>query len=257
MLYTTLDIEWGGTQKVRIVLPNPNDIGGSGIERVRFSDGSSISFKDLVSRLGNVPDIYHHGVTVQDATQVKSFRENRFLPLVGGRGNDTLSGTGEIRGMQGDDLLGGGSGDDVLYGGPGNDTLSGGGGNDVYKYDGLGRDLVINAGGGTDGIDFSEVGLSIGQLKFHRERNDLVIVVSYGMSPKVRVSEHFSGGDAAISFISVQGEEGAVKNYTANQLAELLHPLPPLRDVEDILPRNDEEALRAMKEIIEFYELNV
>ncbi|WP_323150926.1 calcium-binding protein [Pseudomonas glycinae] len=257
MLYTTLDIEWGGTQKVRIVLPNPNDIGGSGIERVRFSDGSSISFKDLVSRLGIAPDTYHHGITVQDAAQVKSFRENRFLPLVGGRGNDTLRGAGEIRGMQGDDLLGGGSGDDVLYGGPGNDTLSGGGGNDVYKYDGLGRDLVVNAGGGTDGIDFSEVGLSIDQLKFHRERDDLVIVVSYGMSPKIRVSEHFSGGDAAISFISVQGEVGAVKNYTANQLAELLHPLPPLRDVEDILSRNDEEALRAMKEIIAFYELNV
>ncbi|WP_085655517.1 MULTISPECIES: calcium-binding protein [unclassified Pseudomonas] len=257
MLYTTLDIEWGGTQKVRIVLPNPNDIGGSGIERVRFSDGSSISFKDLVSRLGIAPDTYHHGITVQDAAQVKSFRENRFLPLVGGRGNDTLRGAGEIRGMQGDDLLGGGSGDDVLYGGPGNDTLSGGGGNDVYKYDGLGRDLVVNAGGGTDGIDFSEVGLSIGQLKFHRERNDLVIVVSYGMSPKIRVSEHFSGGGAAISFISVHGEEGTVKNYTANQLAELLHPLPPLRDVEDILPKNDEEALRAMKEIIAFYELNV
>lgn len=257
MLYTTLDIEWGGTQKVRIVLPNPDDIGGSGIERVRFSDGSSISFKDLVSRLGIAPDTYHHGINVQDATQVKSFRDNRFLPLVGGRGNDTLRGAGEIRGMQGDDLLCGGSGDDVLYGGQGNDTLSGGGGNDVYKYDGLGRDLVVNAGGGTDGIDFSEVGLSIDHLKFHREQDDLVIVVSYGMSPKIRVSEHFSGGDAAISFISVQGEEGAVENYTANQLAELLHPLPPLRDVEDILPRNDEEALRAMKEIIAFYELNV
>lgn len=257
MLYTTLDIEWGGTQKVRIVLPNPNDLSGSGIERVRFADGSSINFKDVVSRLGIAPDTYHHGITVQYATQVKSFRDNRFLPLVGGRGNDTLSGAGEIRGMQGDDLLGGGSGDDVLYGGPGNDTLSGGGGNDVYKYDGLGRDLVVNAGGGTDGIDFSEVGLSIDQLKFHRERDDLVIVVSYGMSPKIRVSEHFSGDDAAISFISVQGEEGAVKSYTANQLAELLHPLPPLRDVEDILPRNDEEALRAMKEIIAFYELNV
>ncbi|UQS15390.1 calcium-binding protein [Pseudomonas sp. HS6] len=257
MLYTTLNITWGGSQTVRIVLPNPNDLSGSGIERVRFSDGSNISLKDLVSRLGNAPDTYQHGITVQGAAQVKSFRDNLFLPLVGGRGNDTLNGAGEIKGMQGDDLLGGGSGDDVIYGGPGNDTLSGGGGNDVYKYDGLGRDLVVNAGGGTDGIDFSEVGLSIDQLKFHRERDDLVIVVSYGMSPKIRVSEHFSGGDAAISFIRVQGEEGAVKNYTANQLAELLHPLPPLRDVEGLLSRNDEESLQAMKEIIEFYELNV
>jgi len=223
---------------------------------VRFSDGSSISFKDLVSRSGIAPDTYHHGITVQDAAQVKSFRDNHFLPLVGGRGNDTLRGAGEIRGMQGDDLLCGSSGDDVLYGGAGNDTLSGGAGNDVYKYDGLGRDLVINAGGGTDGIDFSEVGLSIDQLKFHREQDDLVIVVSYGVSPKIRVSGHFSRGDAAISFISVLGEDGAVQNYTANQFAELLHPLPPLRDVEDILSKNDEESVQAMKEIIEFYQLN-
>lgn len=257
MLYTTLDIGWGGTQKVRIVLPRPNDLSGSGIERVRFSDGSSISFKDLVSRSGIAPDTYHHGITVQGAAQVKSFRDNHFLPLVGGRGNDTLSGAGEIRGMQGDDLLCGSSGDDVLYGGAGNDTLSGGAGNDVYKYDGLGRDLVINAGGGTDGIDFSEVGLSIDQLKFHREQDDLVIVVSYGVSPKIRVSGHFSGGDAALSFISVQGENGAVQDYTANQFAEFLHPLPPLRDVEDILSKNDEESVQAMKEIIEFYQLNV
>ncbi|WP_426205604.1 calcium-binding protein [Pseudomonas sp. TWP3-1] len=257
MLYTTLDMTWGGSQKVRIVMPNSNDLSGSGIELVKFSDGSSISLKDLVSQLGSAPDTYHHGVSVKGAARVKSFRENRFLPLVGGRGNDTLSGAGEIRGMQGDDLLYGSAGDDVLYGGPGNDTLSGGTGNDVYKYDGLGRDLVVNAGGGIDGIDFSEVGLPINQLKFHRERNDLVIVVSYGMSPKIRVSEHFSGGDAAISFIRVLDEGGVAQDITGSQLEEFLHPLPPLRDVEDILPKNDEESLRAMMEIIEFYELNV
>ena len=36
-------------------------------------------------------------------------------------------------------------------------------------------------------------------------------------------------------------------DVTADQLTELLHPLPPLRDVEDILPRDDESAAEALK----------
>ncbi|WP_029977633.1 hypothetical protein [Pseudomonas sp. H1h] len=126
----------------------------------------------------------------------------------------------------------------------------------VVIADGLGRDLIVNAGGGIDGVDFSAFGLSIHQIKFHRERDDLVIVVNYGVSPKIRVSNHFLGGDAAISFIRVTREDKSTQDYSADQFVELLHPLPPLRDVEDILKKNDEEALQATVEIINFYQLN-
>ncbi|WLH37013.1 calcium-binding protein [Pseudomonas sp. FP2196] len=257
MLYSTLDIKWGGSQKVRIVLPNAGDIEGSGIEIIKFADGSSVSLKELFdsSQPGPAPDTYHHGLLVDNAANTKSMRDGHALPLVGSHGNDTLSGAGEIRGMQGNDVLTGSVGDDLLAGGPGHDTLSGGAGNDLYKYDGLGRDVIDNAGGGIDGIDFSEVGLPIEQLRFHRERDDLVIVVSYGMAPKIRVSHHFSGGESAIGFIRVSGEGKTVKDYTSMQIAERLHPLPPLRDVEDILVKENEESQLALAEIIKFYEL--
>jgi len=258
MLYSTLDIKWGKSQQVRIVLPGAGDLGGSGIEFIRFGDGSSVSLKQLLeaSQLGPAPDIYRKGIFISGIASSQSFRERQALPFVGGSHNDSLSGAGEIRGLQGDDLITGSADDDVLVGGAGNDTLSGDAGNDIYQYDGLGRDLIVNADGGIDGVDFSEFGLSIHQLKFHRERDDLVIVVNYGVSPKIRVSRHFLGGDAAINFIRVIEEEKCTQDYSADQIAELLHPLPPLGDAEDILKKNDEEALQAMMEIINFYELN-
>ncbi|WP_406228468.1 calcium-binding protein [Pseudomonas siliginis] len=258
MLHPTLDIQWGGTQKVRIVWPHSGELEGAGIELVKFADGSVASLKQLLesSQLGPAPETFHTGVIVNHPTCSTSLRDGRALPLVGGRGNDTISGAGEIRGMQGDDVLTGSPGDDLLLGGPGNDTLAGGAGNDIYRYDGLGRDVIINNGGGLDGIDFSERMLTIDNLKFHRERDDLVIVVDYGMAPKIRVSSHFAEGENAIGFIRVS-EGTATQDYSATQIAERLHPLPPLRDVEDILIKGDDEAQRAMKEFIEFYGLNV
>ncbi|MBC3208347.1 calcium-binding protein [Pseudomonas sp. SWRI111] len=258
MLYSTLDIKWGGTQKVRIVLPSAGDLEGAGIELIKFADGSSVSLKQLLtsSQLGPAPDTSHSGVVVNNSSRHTSIRDGRALPLVGGRGNDTISGAGEIRGMQGDDLLTGGPGDDLLSGGAGNDTLSGGAGNDIYQYDGLGRDVIINNGGGRDGIDFSERRLTIDNLKFHRERDDLVIVVDYGMAPKIRVASHFSGEKSAIGFIRVS-DGTTIQDYTATQIAERLHPLPPLGDDEDILIKGDDDAQRAMTQIIQFYQLNV
>lgn len=258
MLHPTLDINWGGIQKVRIVLPLNGELEGAGIELLNFADGSVVSLKQLLesSQLGPAPETFHTGVTVNNSTRFTSLRDGRALPIVGGRGNDTISGAGEIRGMEGDDVLTGSPGDDLLLGGPGNDTLTGGAGNDIYRYDGLGRDVIINRGDGLDGIDFSERRLKIDNLKFHRERDDLVIVVDYGMAPKIRVSNHFAAGESAIGFIRVS-EGTATQDYSAMQIAERLHPLPPLRDVEDILIKGDEEAQRAMTEIIQFYELNV
>ena len=257
MLYSTLDITWGTAQQVRIVLPNSSDLNGSGIELLAFSDGSSVKIDQLIanSKFGPAPDTYNHGVLISNAAAAHSFRDNKMLPIVGGRGNDTLSGSGEIRGMQGDDYITGGAGNDVIWGGAGNDTLTGGAGDDLYVYDGLGRDLIVNKSGGTDGIDFTYFDVSIHQLKFHRDENDLVIVVNFGVSPKLRVANHFLGGDAAITFVRVQGQDRMPQDVTADQFTELLHPLPPLRDVEDILPRQDESAAEALAEIIKFYEL--
>lgn len=259
MLYSTLDISWSKDQQVRIVLPNASDLGGSGIEVVKFADGSDISLERLISNgeLGPAPDTYRHGVFIDNAPEFVSLRDDKKLPLVGGQGNDTLSGNGDMRGMQGDDVISGGAEDDILWGGPGNDTLNGGAGNDIYKYEGLGRDLIVNASGGMDGIDFTDFGASIHQLKFHRDNNDLVVVVNYGVAPKIRVANHFLGGDSAISFVRTQGMDRTTQDYTADQLVGLLHPLPPLRDMDDIFLRGEEGVLEATKEIAEFYGLKI
>jgi hypothetical protein len=55
----------------------------------------------------------------------------------------------------------------------------------------------------------------------------------------------------------VQNLDRTPIDYTANQLLELLHPLPPLRDMEDIFLRDDEGVSEALKEISEFYGVQV
>ena len=68
--------------------------------------------------------------------------------LIGGRGNDRLSG------HVGDDTLIGGAGNDSLYGGQGDDILRGGGGNDLL--DGGRGDDRLQGGAGNDALHGGE-----------------------------------------------------------------------------------------------------
>ncbi|WP_219340975.1 calcium-binding protein [Sphaerotilus sulfidivorans] len=83
------------------------NIGGgmSGVQQVRFADGSSWTLDDLKT-------IIFSGTTAND-TITGSFRDDM---LYGGSGNDTLAG------RAGNDWLDGGTGADWLVGGSGNDT---------------------------------------------------------------------------------------------------------------------------------------
>ncbi len=76
--------------------------------------------------------------------------------LIGGSGNDQLSGDSQanyLAGGAGDDILQGGAGDDVLVGGLGDDVLSGGEGDDVLVGD-PGSDQLLG-GDGFDTVDYS------------------------------------------------------------------------------------------------------
>ena len=87
------------------------------------------------------------------------------MTIIGGRGDDTLSGGGGrtmLYGGRGDDELNGGSGRDTLIGGDGSDTLSGGRRNDVYVWAGPTGDEVDTvleyARRGADTFDFGASG---------------------------------------------------------------------------------------------------
>jgi Ca2+-binding RTX toxin-like protein len=123
---TTLDIAWGTEQMIRVVMPFAHDPGGTGIERVKLADGSTLALAQLIDQagLGAVPDAYSTDqFLVRDA-------DTSGMALVGGTGNDTLLGGGSLYGGMGNDSLMGSDDQDWLVGGKGADTLRGGAGND-------------------------------------------------------------------------------------------------------------------------------
>lgn len=168
--------------------------------------------------------------------------------LAGGQGPDLLRGLGgndTLFGMGGDDQLEGGDGDDFLVGGDGspsgsgNDRLVGGDGNDIldagdgadlltggagddhyyYRANG-GVDVIDNSGGGFDGAFF--IGIERARLSFHREGDDLLMLVDGDLAQQLRVTRHFLGGDFAIDFVQPDGGS----YLTTAQIAGLLTALP-------------------------------
>ncbi|QDQ26991.1 hypothetical protein FNU76_11800 [Chitinimonas arctica] len=123
--------------------------------------------------------------------------------LFGMEGNDMLqAGDGDdyLDGGAGNDSLEGGANDDQLSGGEGDDQLQAGAGNDKYVFTGnWGKDVIDNAGGGSDWLFFSE--LEKAQLSFKQEGQDLLIGVVGDANRTVRVLNHFSGGAAAIAYV--------------------------------------------------------
>lgn len=147
--------------------------------------------------------------------------------IEGGDGDDYLSGgNGQLQGS-GSDLLIGDAGNDILAGEDGNDTLIGGAGDDDYYYRANGGvDIIDNSGGGFDGVFFLDVPHS--RLSFHRDGDDLVVLVDGDLGQQVRVTNHFLGGDHSIDYVQPNGG-----NYlTTAQIAAQLTVLPDGEDEE-------------------------
>lgn len=120
--------------------------------------------------------------------------------LNGGAGNDYLSGGNGSGTNSGNDILNGGAGNDTLYGEDGNDFLNGGAGNDSYLYKAnQGIDIIDNSGGGTDVIFFQQIDKT--QLTYHKEGQDLIILVDGDLNQQVKVKDHFLSSDLAIDYI--------------------------------------------------------
>lgn len=105
---------------------------GNGIDQIKFADGSSWSYADIMARRMS----YTAGNDTITGTSGND-------TLYGGGGNDALSG------LEGNDSLAGGAGDDTLTGGAGNDVLNGGTGSDTAVFAGLRNDYQLITSGGS------------------------------------------------------------------------------------------------------------
>lgn len=160
-----------GTQTVIIELSGGPFVAGDG-ERIPFTVDLGPGDDALVVEAGDEATVLSadaEGVTLGEDVDVPgedpvgpdvSLRDVERVRLVGGDGDDVLTGAPEdrdpwpgllsIEGGGGDDLLVGGDGDDVLRGGPGDDLLIAGPGEDL-----------LDGGEGEDVVDLSAFPLGV------------------------------------------------------------------------------------------------
>lgn len=132
-----------GDDKIIGGLGNDTLLGGAGNDMLDGgSDNDTADYSDTANNLTISLAITSAQVTGGAGKDTLKSIEN----LIGGAGNDRLTGSALANHLQG------GAGNDTLDGGTGDDTLSGGSGNDVYYVDSTSETLVENADAGTDSV---------------------------------------------------------------------------------------------------------
>lgn len=228
MLYGTLDISWGTDKIVRIALPHSNDPLGTGIEAVKFSDGSLATLQSLISNSGlsAFVDPYRAGMdfSYNGLAQITTGVE---LDVSGGEGNDIIHSytAAGVYGYSGDDRLEGSS----LYGGAGNDTLvgygeyvqlNGGAGDDEYVINSRYGERQIVTGSGSDKISF-DLDITLEDLSFHRQGDSLVILINDDLNSATYISAFFDNSNSAA--VSVSTKAGI---YTPDQILNMITDMP-------------------------------
>lgn len=150
--FWAMEVSWGTTDKVTIVVPRADQLAGNGIELFQFSDGTTATFADVRNLAPDIPTV--------DADSLDNVIRAGGI-VFGGAGNDTITltesgsaygdaGFDSLVGSDGDDILAGGSmppridfdfdpsniwDDGGIYdGGKGNDRIYATAGNDVFVY---------------------------------------------------------------------------------------------------------------------------
>ena len=131
--------------------------------------------------------------------------------LFGLGGNDWLvagDGSDYLDGGSGNDTQLGGAGDDQLGGDAGDDVLSGGSGNDIYVYRaGSGNDTIINEGGGTDWLIFTDA-ITADRLTYVQTGDDLLVNIDDGEAGSVTVLDWFLDSEHQLNYIQPSGGYG-------------------------------------------------
>lgn len=192
------------------------------IELVKFSDGSSISYADIVTLVSTPPGQDIYGTNAAN-TLTGTAGNDRIYALGGndtvnaGGGNDLVYGgygSDTLNGQDGDDTLFGEAGVDTMYGGNGMDALDGGDGSD-FLYGDAGDDNLLGGAGldelhGGDGNDSLDGG--IGNDSLYGENGIDTMVGGAG-------SDYLYGGTGADSLDGGTGNDflyGQDDNDTLN-----------------------------------------
>ncbi|HWQ37442.1 MAG TPA: putative Ig domain-containing protein [Burkholderiales bacterium] len=204
--YAAIEIELGGGQSARFLLPHAEDGLGSGVEQFRFADGTVISTQALLDRIA--PEASLDPQTADNVIEVTAadlgvYAPNTGYVIAGRAGDDRITGSGFgdwLSGDEGNDLLSGGGGDDVLLGGAGNDSLAGGPGEDVliggagddtYHFGtGTVADTVVSEHGGFDVVRVAD-GFSAADITLARNGDDLTIGLNGG-ADRMTLSDWFT-----------------------------------------------------------------
>lgn len=196
----TLIIRVGdGGDEIHLTNFNPDaaDTGTRAIQNFTFSDGTVISYEDLV--------------------------QNTFI-LQGDFGNDTIHGTNlldRLYGYEGNDLLQGNAGNDTLTGGIGNDRLEGGAGNDTYVFHlGDGVDTITDSATLEEGnrILFGE-GITAADIRTRIEGT--MLVIEYGAFGDAIILENYSYSEIEGSHVVEQLE---FSDGSSMRLSSLVDP---------------------------------
>jgi Ca2+-binding RTX toxin-like protein len=143
--------------------PSAGSLGGDTIVEAAAADSDTLDFSAFASDISvNLANTSLSVGTLSLSLPSSTAIEN----VIGGTGNDTLTGNARanyILGGDGNDTISGGDGNDILEGGAGNDDLTGGSGDDLFRFDPtttsngtLDSDTVHESnGGGNDTLDLS------------------------------------------------------------------------------------------------------
>jgi Ca2+-binding RTX toxin-like protein len=122
--------------------------------------------------------------------------------LLGGDGNDYFDGGA------GNDTMLGGAGNDQLGGDAGNDIMSAGAGDDKYVYrPGSGSDTIINSGGGTDWLLFTD-DITSDRLSYWKSGDNLLVKIDGSNENMVTIQDWFLGGESEVTYIQPSGAYG-------------------------------------------------